>query len=745
MEEVNPLFDAVMRKQWDAVLEACAKNPNILEDKLTKSEDTALHIAASDGETAVVSHLVEKLGANASNILEIKNEIGNTALHLAASRGNVDICHCIASKHPSVVASRNNESETPLFLAALHGKKEAFLCLNHFSQKKDTSSCRKRNGDTILHAAISGEFFSVAFQIIQYYPALLNSVNENGLTPLHVLASKPNAFQSSSRLKPFDRIIYHCMFVNELKKEKYDPQAYPYNSGSKTGLNYPQNYDICMTFFRLMERAIGVITKPQSESEDEENPQQKSSKPEGEAITGASSSALESKKGKGQSKKGIAENHLCPPNYTTFVLFLKLTMKALLIILGVGISRINKITDKKARHTWAYQIMNELVDSASLYKYEDNGHNPSKSRSNKEHPIEVPETLPTTDDTHHSANTSTTRQDINDNGISQIEAEYPRLEKEKAQQSWRKETPLLIAAKMGVAEMVEKILDKFPVAVQDLNIENKNLVLLAVENRQTRVYQVLLNRKIFGESAFRQLDNQGNSALHLAATFGEYRPWLIPGAALQMQWEIKWYKFVKESMPRHFFVRNNNKGETPKEIFTNTHKNLVKEGREWLTKTSESCSVVAALIATVAYATSATVPGGVDQESGKPVLENAITFNIFAISSLVALCFSVTALVFFLAILTSRYQEDDFSMDLPRKLLLGLTSLFTSIGSILISFCSGHFLILKNELRAVAYPIYVVTCLPMTFFAIAQLPLYFDLIWAIFKKVPQRSYKVISH
>ncbi|KAK9180466.1 hypothetical protein WN943_029675 [Citrus x changshan-huyou] len=35
-------------------------------------------------------------------------------------------------------------------------------------------------------------------------------------------------------------------------------------------------------------------------------------------------------------------------------------------------------------------------------------------------------------------------------------------------------------------------------------------------------------------------------------------------------------------------------------------------------------------------------------------------------------------------------------------------------------------------------------CLPMTLFALAQLPLSFDLIWAIFKKVPQHSYKVIS-
>jgi hypothetical protein len=197
-------------------------------------------------------------------------------------------------------------------------------------------------------------------------------------------------------------------------------------------------------------------------------------------------------------------------------------------------------------------------------------------------------------------------------------------------------------------------------------------------------------------------------------------------------------------MPPHFFAKYNKKGQTPKDIFTDTHKDLVKDGSEWLGKTSESCSVVAALIATVAFATSSTVPGGVKEGVGLPTLEGKPAFNIFAISSLVALCSSVTALVFFLSILTSRYQEEDFAMDLPRKLLLGLTSLFTSIASILLSFCSGHFFVLKDDLRYVAYPIYAATCLPVSFFAFAQLPLYFDLIWAIFKKVPQRSYKVIT-
>ena len=91
--------------------------------------------------------------------------------------------------------------------------------------------------------------------------------------------------------------------------------------------------------------------------------------------------------------------------------------------------------------------------------------------------------------------------------------------------------------------MVEKILDRFSVAIHDVNQENKNILLLAVENRQLQVYEFLVKRYIRKGIVFREVDNQCNSALHFAAMLGkDHKPWPIPGAALQMQWEIKWYK-----------------------------------------------------------------------------------------------------------------------------------------------------------------------------------------------------------
>ncbi|KAB1227042.1 hypothetical protein CJ030_MR1G014936 [Morella rubra] len=153
---------------------------------------------------------------------------------------------------------------------------------------------------------------------------------------------------------------------------------------------------------------------------------------------------------------------------------------------------------------------------------------------------------------------------------------------------------------------------------------------VAVENRQPHVYKLLLKSLVLKVSVFKEVDNQGNSALHLAAKLGDHKPWLIPGAALQMQLEFKWYESNKY-----------NNLKTPEDMFTDTHKELVKNGGEWLSKTSESCSVVAALIATVHLPP---LPRSLSSRCWHSILEKHPAFDVFAISSLIALCCSVRPL-----------------------------------------------------------------------------------------------------
>lgn len=105
-------------------------------------------------------------------------------------------------------------------------------------------------------------------------------------------------------------------------------------------------------------------------------------------------------------------------------------------------------------------------------------------------------------------------------------------------------TPILMAVKNGITEMVEKILESYVVAMYDVDEKKKNILLLAVEHKQPRVFELLLSLKKKGtitNNVFCEVDNDGNSALHLAATKADFI-WPVPGAASQMQWDIKWYE-----------------------------------------------------------------------------------------------------------------------------------------------------------------------------------------------------------
>ena len=50
----------------------------------------------------------------------------------------------------------------------------------------------------------------LAILIIDLYEDLVNYVDDKGLTPLHVLASKPTAFRSGTHLHFIERLIYEC-------------------------------------------------------------------------------------------------------------------------------------------------------------------------------------------------------------------------------------------------------------------------------------------------------------------------------------------------------------------------------------------------------------------------------------------------------------------------------------------------------------------------------------------------------
>jgi hypothetical protein len=127
----------------------------------------------------------------------------------------------------------------------------------------------------------------------------------------------------------------------------------------------------------------------------------------------------------------------------------------------------------------------------------------------------------------------------------------------------------------------------------------------------------------------------------------------------------------------------------PREIFTESHKELVKAGEKWAKDTAGSFTLVATLITTIMFAAAFTVPGGNNQESGIPLFLKDKTFNVFIIADAISLFTSSTSILLFIGILTARYAEKDFLKSLPLKLLFALIMLFFSVVSMMVSFCAS--------------------------------------------------------
>jgi len=173
--------------------------------------------------------------------------------------------------------------------------------------------------------------------------------------------------------------------------------------------------------------------------------------------------------------------------------------------------------------------------------------------------------------------------------------------------------------------------------------------------------------------------------------------------------------------PLHKDVKNNN-GKTAWQVFKEEHKTLLEEGKNWMKDTSNSCMLVATLIATITFAAAITVPGGNNQDKGIPIFLLDKTFMLFIVSDALALFSSMASLLMFLSIIHGRYAKEDFVVALPRRVVLGMASLFFAVGTTMIAFGAALSMLLEKRLVWAPYPIAFLACVPVTLFAKLQFP-----------------------
>ena len=146
------LYNQIIFGEWEIVVESYRNNYNLFRNhKLNKLGETALHLAVSHGPENIVEDHVQIISQQGSikEVLRITNNQGNNPLHLAAATGSLRKCICLAEAHPSLGNERNQMGESPLFLAALHGKTDIFLCLHHICSKHLDDSYNPTTGEMV--------------------------------------------------------------------------------------------------------------------------------------------------------------------------------------------------------------------------------------------------------------------------------------------------------------------------------------------------------------------------------------------------------------------------------------------------------------------------------------------------------------------------------------------------------------------------------------------------------------------
>ncbi|KAI3903409.1 hypothetical protein MKW98_032063 [Papaver atlanticum] len=269
------------------------------------------------------------------------------------------------------------------------------------------------------------------------------------------------------------------------------------------------------------------------------------------------------------------------------------------------------------------------------------------------------------------------------------------------------------AIKYGITEFMVECLSIFPF------VGDETMIQIAIAERNEKILNLILETsEDQKDDLLSKIDENGNSILHYVAKMApSYQLNSVSGAVLQMQRETQWYKGI-ESMV-HPILKN---GDTAQFVFIEEHKKLVATGEKWMKETSGSCMVVATLIATVAFH---------DQDNprnGVPIFLTKNTFAMFALADAVALFSSITSVIMFLAIMSSRYAEEDFLKSLPQKLIIGLANLFISMASILVAFGAAFTLVLRNRYSWAPIPIAVFGFISVLSFASLEFPLFLEMV-----------------
>ncbi|KAK6941301.1 Ankyrin repeat [Dillenia turbinata] len=214
-----PLYKAALRGDWETAKAIFDGNESALTAKITIFQENALHLAAGAGHAQFVINMMDRMPVED---LELRDVHGRTALTFAAMAGCTEAARAMVSRNPILTQLMDKNGRAPILHAALIGSKDVLSYLCSVTRNEEPNyPLSGQAGGRLLNNIIAGDYYDVALQLLQEYPALALCREESRVTPLDVLAQRPSAFPSATHLSFWQRLIYSSISLNRRNEENY--------------------------------------------------------------------------------------------------------------------------------------------------------------------------------------------------------------------------------------------------------------------------------------------------------------------------------------------------------------------------------------------------------------------------------------------------------------------------------------------------------------------------------------------
>nr|KYP31521.1 hypothetical protein KK1_048107 [Cajanus cajan] len=222
-----------MENRWEEFKEKMKDDQENLLKWFDLFGNNAIHVATRSNNPQLLKELIQLVPIEERwEAMCMENREGNTVLHEVVFCEKVQMANVVFEieeelelqlpsqsadeEKGSLLEARNHRGETPLFVAAMHGRVTMLMHLANRVATRNMGDVRKhfRRSDkcSALHATVIGQHFDVAIWLVRMDKELAMQKDERDLTCLQLLSKMPQVFQSHTRMGLLKSLIYLCIF-----------------------------------------------------------------------------------------------------------------------------------------------------------------------------------------------------------------------------------------------------------------------------------------------------------------------------------------------------------------------------------------------------------------------------------------------------------------------------------------------------------------------------------------------------